>query len=418
MTNLGRTSAYAGLTLLGLTGLVLVALRFLLAATTGELLATGGFLLISGGITLVVGLGVTYWGWPRWASSMRARLVLTSTFTAVLAIANVGFTSVLMFISPHDLAILVGLMGFALGLSVFLAAMLSSSTARSFRQLVATVARLSDGDLTARAPVESRDEVGQLALAFNGMAERLEQSFSRERGLNQARRDLIGSISHDLRTPLASIQAMVESINDGVVTDKETIARYLTAVEGEVESLSQLINDLFELTQLDAGVLDLNLETSSLSDLISDTLESMSAQANSSDKKLSLTGSIDDQLPNVVMDPRRMQRVLYNLLQNAVRYTPLEGSIQVLARDAGSEVQVEVTDTGGGIETEELPKIFNRFYRTEQSRSRDSGGTGLGLSIAKGIVEAHGGRLWVESVLGQGSTFGFALPKKVAQLQE
>jgi len=418
MTNLARTSAYGCITLLALTGVVLVALKFLLAASTGDLLAVGGFLLISGGVTLAIGLGITCWGWPGWASSMGARLLLTSTLTAVLAIMNVGFTSVLMFISPHDLAILAGLMGFALGLSVFLAAELSSSTAESFRQLLAAVTQISDGNLAARAPLASRDEVGKLALAFNDMAGRLEQSFTRERGLDQARRDLIGSIAHDLRTPLASVRAMVESINDGVVTDAETVGRYLRAIEGEVENLSQLITDLFELSQLDAGVLDLKLETSSLSDLISDTLESMSAQAKSSSKKLNLTGSIANELPNIVMDPPRMQRVLYNLLQNAVRYTPLEGTIQVLARDAGSEVQVEITDTGEGIESEELPKIFNRFYRTEQSRSRDSGGAGLGLSIAKGIVEAHGGRLWVESELGEGSTFGFALPKKMARRHE
>ena len=106
-----------------------------------------------------------------------------------------------------------------------------------------------------------------------------------------------------------------------------------------------------------------------------------------------------------------MQRVLYNLVQNAIRYTPSDGAIHILARDIGTEVQVEVTDTGEGIPQEELSRIFDKFYRTEQSRSRDSGGTGLGLSIAKAIVEAHGGRLWVESALGKGSTFGFALPK-------
>jgi signal transduction histidine kinase len=277
---------------------------------------------------------------------------------------------------------------------------------------VEAVTQISAGDLTVRVPVNSHDEVGRLAAAFNDMVDRVEASFNKERDLERARRELIASVSHDLRTPLASIRAMVESINDGVVTDQPTVKRYLRTIEMEVENLSQLINDLFELSQMDAGVLKLEMETSSLTDLISDTLESMSAQATAEGRNLHLKGSVDGEVAQVMMDPRRVQRVLYNLVQNAIRYTPSDGSVQILARDTGSEVQVEVKDTGEGIPPEELARIFDRFYRTEQSRSRDSGGTGLGLSIAKGIVEAHGGRLWVESSVGKGSTFGFALPKK------
>lgn len=412
MNNFTRGLASGLLALLVLTGLVVAFLTLILSPSQGDLVALTGFLLISGGLTLVLGLTISQRGWPHWGSTLRVRLLLTSATTATLAMVNIGFTAVLMFLSPHDLAILVGLLGFSLGLSVFLAASLSASTVRSFQQLVSGVSQISTGNLTARVPVQSRDEVGRLASAFNNMAERLEESFSRQRDLEQARRDLIGSVSHDLRTPLASIRAMVESINDGVVTDADTVTRYLHNIESEVENLSQLINDLFELSQLDAGVLSLNLEISSLPDLISDTLESMSAQADASSKKLNLKGSVEGELSNVVMDARRMQRVLYNLVQNAVRYTPSDGTIQILARDTGAEVQVEVTDTGEGIPDAELPRIFDRFYQTEQSRSRDSGGAGLGLSIAKGIVEAHGGRLWVKSALGEGSTFGFALPKK------
>jgi signal transduction histidine kinase len=330
----------------------------------------------------------------------------------MLALVNVGFTAFLMFISPHDLAILAGLLGFALGLSIFLAIVLSSSTTRSFHQVVAAVTQISGGNLGVRVPMNSHDEVGRLASAFNDMVERVEASFNKERDLELARRELIASVSHDLRTPLASIRAMVESINDGVVTDPDTVKRYLKTLEVEVENLSQLINDLFELSQMDAGVLKLEMETSSLTDLISDTLESMSVQVTAEGKNLHLKGSVEGEVAYVMMDPRRVQRVLYNLVQNAIRYTPSDGSVQILARDIGTEVQVEVKDTGEGIPPEELSRIFDRFYRTEQSRSRGSGGTGLGLSIAKGIVEAHGGRLWVESAIGKGSTFGFALPKK------
>jgi signal transduction histidine kinase len=389
-----------------------MAVAVTLAPPPGDLVALAAFLLISGGLTLALGVGIAYLGWPSWASSLRARLLLTSTFTTMLALVNVGFTAFLMFISPHDLAILAGLMGFALGLSIFLAIVLSSSTTRSFHQVVAAVTQISGGNLAVRVPMHSHDEVGRLASAFNDMVERVEASFNKERDLELARRELIASVSHDLRTPLASIRAMVESINDGVVTDPATVKRYLKTLEVEVENLSQLINDLFELSQMDAGVLKLEMETSSLTDLISDTLESMSVQVTAEGKNLHLKGSVEGEVAYVMMDPRRVQRVLYNLVQNAIRYTPSDGSVQILARDIGTEVQVEVKDTGEGIPPEELSRIFDRFYRTEQSRSRGSGGTGLGLSIAKGIVEAHGGRLWVESAIGKGSTFGFALPKK------
>src|SRR5918996_2829513 len=412
MSHLGRALVLGFLVLIGMTGLVLLAVALFLNPPPGDLVALTVFLLLSGGLTIVLGLGIAHLGWPGWTGSLRARLLLTSMLTAFLGLANVGFTAFLMFLSPHDLVLLTGLLGFALGMSIFVAISLSSSTTHSFHQLVGAVNQISAGDLTARVPLHSQDEVGKLASIFNHMVERLEESFTRERELEQARKELMASVSHDLRTPLASIRAMVESINDGVVTDPATVKRYLKTLEVEVENLSQLINDLFELSQMDAGVLKLEFETSSLTDLISDTLESMSAQATARGRNLHLKGTVEGEVAHVMMDPRRVQRVLYNLVQNAIRYTPSDGSVHILARDTGTEVQVEVKDTGEGIPAEELSRIFDRFYRTEQSRSRDSGGSGLGLSIAKGIVEAHGGGLWGESAIGQGSTFGFALPKK------
>jgi two-component system sensor histidine kinase SaeS len=230
------------------------------------------------------------------------------------------------------------------------------------------------------------------------MAQRLEDSFTRERERENARRDLVRNVSHDLRTPLASIRAMIESINDGVVTDEPTIRRYLKTTQSEVETLSQLINDLFELSQMDAGILELHTEAASVQDLVSDTLESMAAQAAL--QKLNLEGEVEQGLGPVVMDFPRVQRVLYNLVQNALRHTPSDGAISIRARDAGE-----------GISTQELQRLFDPGYRRDQARSRGSGGTGLGLSIAKGIVEAHGGRIWVESEPGKGSVFSFTLPK-------
>ena len=396
-------------TLLGLTGLLLLLMLVLLRPPVGDLTAMAAFLLASGGLTAAASLGLTRWKLPGWIGSLRVKIVLVAVLTAVLALLNVGFTAFLMFLSPHDLALLGGLLAFALGMSVFVAFSVSQTVSGSIHELLDAVRNFNAGNLQAKVPVGTSDEVGELASAFNDMSQRLKESFSKERELEQNRREMMQAVSHDLRTPLASIQAMVESINDGVVSDEETVKRYMRSTQTEVENLSQLINDLFELAQLDAGLLDLRIEPSSIQDLISDTLESMSAQAQA--QKLTLRGAVDEELLPVAMDPNRVQRVLYNLVQNALRHTPPDGTISIQARDIGEEVQVEVKDTGEGIPDGELPHIFQRSYRVDPSRARGSGGAGLGLSIVLGIVEAHGGRIWVESSLGVGSCFTFTLPK-------
>jgi signal transduction histidine kinase len=260
-----------------------------------------------------------------------------------------------------------------------------------------------------RVAVPAGDEVGELAQAFNHLADQVEAAFRRRREMEQARRELIAAVSHDLRTPLSSLQAMVEALNDGVVTDPATVQRYLTTMQSEIRNLSLLINDLFEVSKLDAGVLHLHVEESPLQDLISDTLESMRAQVNR--KGINLSGAVAEELAPVLMDPSKVQRVLYNLVQNAIRHTSAGGTILLEARDAGAEVQVDVTDSGEGIPEEEQPLVFEPFYRGDPARSRAHGGAGLGLTIARALVEAHGGRIWVGSVRGQGSRFSFTLPK-------
>ena len=409
MGGLSRRVALAAVTLLGMTALVILLTILLLGPPLRDLAAIASFLLISGGVTVLLGLAVPRMPSPPWLGSLRSKLVLVSVLTAILALVNVGFTAVLMFLSGHDLALLAGLLGFSVGMAIFVAFALSEPTTRSIRDLMQGARHMSAGRLDAQVPVDTNDEVGELALAFNTMSDRLRSSFGRERELEQARRELISAVSHDLRTPLASIRVMLESINDGVVADPDTVGRYIRTSLTEVENLGQLVNDLFELSQIDAGVLELHMEAASLQDLISDTLESMSAQA--AVHNLSLKGSLDGEITPVVMDTRRVQRVLYNLVQNSIRHTPPDGTIQIRARDVGVEVQVEVVDTGEGIQEEDLPRLFEWSYRADRSRSRGSGGAGLGLSIARGIVEAHGGRIWVDSVLGQGATFSFTLPK-------
>jgi signal transduction histidine kinase len=245
------------------------------------------------------------------------------------------------------------------------------------------------------------------------MAQALEQAAEREREMEQARRDLIAAVSHDLRTPLASTRALIEALADGVAADQQTESRYLSSASRELEHLSRLVDDLFELARIDAGLLELTLEAASLHDLISDTISSFQPQAEQ--KGVRLAGEVVGDVDPVLANPPRLQRILHNLVSNALRHTPADGAVTLRATRAGEGVRVEVSDTGEGIAAEDLPRVFERSFRAERSRTRpeknDAPGAGLGLAIAHGLVEAHGGTMDVESDLGRGSRFHFTLKR-------
>lgn len=402
-----------GAAAIGLLTAVVVALDALaLDPPSGDLVALTVFLIVSGSVSLAVAVAVTHYGGGRMVRTFHHKLLFALLLCSSLMIVNVGFTAYLMFISSHDLTLLSILMLFSLGVTGFFAYAIADSFHVRLRNIVETVQGTGAGGLSARISVDGGDELDDLGVAFNTMAEQLESAFLRQNELEQSRRQLVATVSHDLRTPLATMRAMIESINDGVVTDTETIQRYMATVQHEIEYLSRLIDDLFELSRIDAGLLELHLEPASLDDLISDTLEALSEQARH--RQLTLQGYVDAGIPAIVMDMSRVQRVLYNLVQNAVRHTPADGSIVIHATDAGDEVRVTVMDTGEGIPEDDVPKIFDRFGR--QPRARAPSGSGLGLTIAKGIVELHGGRIWAESAVGQGAKFTFTLPKAASTL--
>ena len=409
MSKVGRQAIGAGVVLLSATALALLIISLLPHRPPAQLALLSAFLLGSGGLTTLAGVAAARWQLPPWGWSIRARLVLMCVITAVLGLVNAGFTTALMLLSTQDLAILGALLGFSLGVSVCVAFAASQATTNSIRELLTAVRRISAGSLDVRVPLRSRDEVGGLADAVNAMAQRLEASFARERELDQARTDLMLSLSHDLRSPLASIRAMVESINDGVVHDPATIRRYLASTKTQVEDMSQLIDDLLELSRMDTGTLTLQLEPASIADLISDTIAGMSARATA--RGLVLDGRVDADLPQVVMDPPRVQRVLNNLVQNAITHTPPKGTVSLSARDAGAAVQVDVSDTGQGMPEPEFLRLLSAAPGTLLQRGAGSEAAGLGLRIVVGIVQAHGGRVWLKSAAGQGSTFSFTLPK-------
>jgi signal transduction histidine kinase len=340
---------------------------------------------------------------------VRGHLVGAGLVGSLLLLGMVLASARAMFISEHDRSILLTMLLFASLLAVGFSLYGAAPLARRVEQLRRGTARISGGDLGAKVPVEGRDELARLAQDFNRMAQDLAEATARERETEKARRDLIAAVSHDLRTPVASTRALIEAVADGVVEDPETQARYLASARSELEKLGRLIDDLFELSRIDAGALQLDLEEASLRDLISDTLSSFRHQAES--KGVRLVGEVSDDVDPVLANPPRLQRVLYNLVSNALRHTPADGTIVLRAEPGEGVVQVEVSDTGEGIPPEDLSRVFERSFRGERSRARagTGDGAGLGLAIARGLVEAHGGEITVESHPGRGSRFRFTV---------
>ncbi|HBY93629.1 MAG TPA: two-component sensor histidine kinase [Chloroflexi bacterium] len=386
--------------------LALAAATFLLGAPPADVFDLFRFLLLSSIPSLL--LGFLLFTSIRRFLRLQGQIMLAYALGLAIVLANVALTAYLMFLSPHDLALLSLLLVFAAMLSLAVGIALADILARNLERLAQAAEAVADGNFNTRVDLEGPDEVGELARAFNRMASRVEEAFERERAVESARREMIAAISHDLRTPVASTRVMVEALLDKVVTDEVTAGRYLATARAELERLGLLIDDLFELARLEAGTLEMELELASLQDLISDTLQSMGPQAQAHGVRLE--GHVDEHVGPVRMSPQQIQRVLYNLVQNAIRHTPADGTIAISVRPVAGAVEVCVADTGEGIASEDLPHVFERFYRGEKSRSRSTGGTGLGLAIARGIVEAHGGAIWAESNQGHGTTVRFTLP--------
>jgi signal transduction histidine kinase len=340
---------------------------------------------------------------------VRGHLVGAGLVGSLLLLGMVLTGARAMFISAHDRSLLLTMLLFASLLAVGFSLYGAAPLARRVEQLRRGTAQLAGGDLGAKVPIEGHDELAALAADFNLMAQDLAETSAREKEAERARRDLIAAVSHDLRTPLASTRALIEAVADGVVEDPEKQARYLASARSELEKLGRLVDDLFELSRIDAGALRLNLEEASLRDLISDTLSGFRHQAER--KGVSLVGEVSDGVDPVLANPPRLQRVLYNLVSNALRHTPADGTIVLRAEPGEGMVRVEVSDTGEGIVPEDLSRVFERSFRGERSRTRiEAGdGAGLGLAIARGLIEAHGGEMSVESQPGEGARFYFTL---------
>ncbi|CDR02780.1 sensor histidine kinase [Streptomyces iranensis] len=269
---------------------------------------------------------------------------------------------------------------------------------RPLRALTDAAQRMADGEAGARVKVTSNDELGRLTSAFNSMSSRRDQ-------LEAARKDMVSDVAHELRTPLSNIRGWLEGAQDGVVPHGDLLVSSLLE---EALHLQHLIDDLRDLSAADAGELRLHLAPVDIAHLLAHTATAHRAAAENAGVALRVEAPGD--CPEIEADQVRLRQVLGNLVANALRHTPSGGTVSLRARPAGGEVLIEVADTGSGIAADELPHVFDRFWRADKSRSRRTGGSGLGLSIVRKLVESHGGTVTVRSAVGGGSEFTIRLP--------
>ncbi len=367
-------------------------------------------------LALAVGLLTIDVARPRLLRPIWLKLALPPVLTAMVIAVTILLLSHDMFISDADSTLLLVFLIFAGALALALAGMLAAGIGREITSLEIGARRIAAGEYSHRVPVRvanpaASDELGRLAAWFNLMAARVQEAFARRDAAEAERKHLIAALSHDLRTPITSLRAMLEAIGDGVASDPVTVDRYHRAMRAEVLRLSTLMDELFEMARLDAGGIQLRLERMGVEDLISDALEAFHEPA--ARRGVTLAGQVQQDLPPLLLDPRAISRALSNVLQNALRYTPEGGRVVVCGRlarignDAPSPaLLVEVADTGPGIAPVELARIFERGYRGEAARDRaaDRGtgeslgpGAGLGLSITRALIELHGGHVSVLS---------------------
>ncbi len=262
-------------------------------------------------------------------------------------------------------------------------------------ELIVAARHWERGNLDHRVARRSSDEIGRLAAAFNAMAEGLAR-------LEELRRRMVSDVAHELRTPLTGIRCQIETLQDGLL---EPTAGVLASLHDDVMGLQHLVEELQELAVAEAGGLRLEPIPLSVSTAVEGALTALANGVERAPVTLSLAD-----VPPVAADPARLRQILSNLLDNAFRHTPADGTVEVVARQIRDRVQISIQDSGPGIEPEHLPKVFERFYRADASRQRGTGGFGLGLAIVKQLVEAHGGRIWADSEPGCGTCFSFTLP--------
>jgi signal transduction histidine kinase len=345
-------------------------------------------------LSLAVGFAVTA-GIMR-LGSLRARVFSALLLVAILPLIAVVASGLVMFESAHDFAVLAIVSG-TTAVALVAAIALLRGIGRPIDDLNESAREIAAGDLSARAKLSGLNDTDALAESFNTMADSVESLFD-------ARRQLVAWASHDLRTPLASMQAMLEAIEDGVSTPEE----YLSPLQDQVSRLSQLVDDLFELAMIDASALTLEYDEVRVGDLIAACVRGFTGEADAAG--VSLTTTVDQPDRTIVCAPEKIERVVMNLLTNALRHTPSDGAVAVKADYVGDALRVTVDDNGEGLDDDAREHAFEQFFRGDAARSTP--GAGLGLAIARGLVEAHGGTITASNNSTGGAAFSFTLPTK------
>lgn len=343
--------------------------------------------------------------------SLRSRpLALQVSVVAVTAIvamlAGAGLAANAMFVSAHDLGALLVVLAAGGTAAVLAALVLGGRLGRASEDLRELSDRLAAGgavERTVALPAELADVAARLTATWG----RLDEARAKERAMEASRRELVAWVSHDLRTPLSGIRAMVEALEDGVVTDPATVDRYHTTIRQEAERLTQLVDDLFELSRIQAGALDLDLQPVGLADLVSDAIAATGLAADA--RGVVLQGELHEPAPEVAASVPDLARVIRNLLDNAIRHTPRGGEVRVEAATVGDHAVLSVSDSCGGIPADEIDRVFDLAFRGDAARTPGHGGGGFGLAIARGLVEAHQGDIAVANEVG-GCRFTVRLP--------
>lgn len=396
-------------------GVGLLIAELSMTPPAGELRDLGAYLALSGAATLGVGWFALRFADHALGLSIQAKAFLGAVIGAGVALLNVFIVAQLMFVSTaHDLKLLVALLVFSAFVTLFFSMWVASTIVGRMAAATSGIRRLAAGEFGSRIALSGNDEVAQLANDVDILAGRLQAAERERAALDRERKELTAAVSHDLRTPLASVRAMVEALADNVVADPGEVQRYYSAMRREIDRLSHMVDDLFELAQMDAGSPRLERRAVALHEIAAEVVEAMQAQARLKNVALSLATEGDQ--PDVFVDGARVERVIANLIHNAMEHTSPGGKIDVGIVADGGWLRLNVRDTGEGIAEDDLPHIWDRFFRADKSRGRGpeaADGAGLGLAIVRAIVEAHGGLVDVDSAPGRGALFTLRFPLRV-----
>lgn len=334
-------------------------------------------------------------------STIRRTVVAIAVTAFLIAAAGLAVAAQTMFISSHDLTLLLVVLGFAFVAAVGFAMAVGEPLTRDLTHMADTADRVGAGDLSARTGITRGDEVGRVAEAFDAMAAELEEAEEQRLRDEEARRRFFAAVGHDLRTPLASLQAAIEALEDGVAPDPD---RYLRSMERDVAALGELVDDLFLLARMDSGSISIDPMPVDVTEIADEAIEVLRPVAGRSDVVLRLEADHRTVVPG---GTEAVSRALRNLIENAIRHSPPGSEVVVQVRN-GHGATVRVVDQGPGFDPEFIDRAFERFTRADDARGRDTGGSGLGLAIASGFVTALGGEIWAEP--GPGGRVGFRLP--------